>query len=171
MNWKVIPLISNKYHSIIGMNFLKAFQVNINVENQYIKIFANQIIPFVGNCHPPGMEEANQLEPIPNSNEEIVNQVNTNQLNNEEKYEIENLLSHYKDLFYVEGENLTFTHEIKHEIRLTQENPIYSKIYRYPLVHEKEIEKQVNEMLKQGIIRVKQFTVQLTSLDRSKEGG
>lgn len=36
---------------------------------------------------------------------------------------------------------------------MKDENPIYCKLYRYPQVHEKEIERQVEEMLKQGIIR------------------
>lgn len=66
---------------------------------------------------------------------------------------MKNLLLQNKDLFYNEGDDLTFTHEIKHEIRLTQDNPIYCKIYRYPQVHEQEIERQIGDMLKQGIIR------------------
>lgn len=56
-------------------------------------------------------------------------------------------------LFYGEGDNLTFTHEIKHEIRLTNNNPVYNKIYRYHQVHEKEIKTQIRDMLKQGIIK------------------
>lgn len=42
---------------------------------------------------------------------------------------------------------------MKFNIITKTDRPIYSKIYRYPKIHETEIEKQITEMLKQGIIR------------------
>lgn len=63
------------------------------------------------------------------------------------------LCSKYADVFYLDGEPLTFTNKIKHSIKTTDEAPIYTKIYRYPYVHRQEIRDQINKMLEQGIIR------------------
>lgn len=153
MEWKVFPLKSGKYDAIIGMNALIPFESEINIRERYLKIFSTFIIPFQNLEHPKEIAEANNLEPVNDIRIEIANKIQTEQLNNEEKNNLKNLLVNNKDLFYSEGDNLTFTHEIKHEIRLTQESPVYSKIYRYPQVHEKEIDRQIKDMLKQGIIK------------------
>lgn len=46
---------------------------------------------------------------------------------------------------------LMFTSKAKHEIKTMDEVPVYTKTYRYPFVHRKEIQDQVNEMLTNGI--------------------
>jgi len=51
---------------------------------------------------------------------------------------------------------LTFTNVVKHEIKTHHENPIYKKPYGYPFSFEKEVESQIQDMLKQGIIRYSQ---------------
>ena len=81
--------------------------------------------------------QANHLEVISNPKEEIQNKINQSHLNNEEIQLLKNLLVRNKDLFFIEGDNLTFTHEITHEIKTKNENPIYCKMYRYPQIHEK----------------------------------
>ena len=63
------------------------------------------------------------------------------------------LLGNYRNLFFKEGDRLSHTTEIEHEIITSNENPIFSKIYRYPQIHEQEITSQIQDMLKQGIIR------------------
>jgi len=42
---------------------------------------------------------------------------------------------------------------VQYEFVTTLEKPVYSKIYRYPQVHEEEINSQVKEMLNQRIIK------------------
>lgn len=152
MEWKVFPLKSGKYDAM-GMNALIPFESEINIREGYLKIFSTFIIPFQNLEHPKEIAEANNLEPVNDIRIEIANKIHTEQLNDEEKNGLKNLLVNNKDLFYSEGDNLTFTHEIKHEIRLTQESPVYSKIYRYPQIHEQEIDRQIKDMLKQGIIK------------------
>lgn len=66
---------------------------------------------------------------------------------------ITKLLHSFKDLFYKEGDKLSATHEIKHEIITSTDRAVYSKIYRYPQIHEEEIKKQIKEMLEQNIIK------------------
>lgn len=81
------------------------------------------------------------------------NQLRLNHLNEEEKEEILKLCKEFSDVFYQENTPLTFTTKIKHQIRTTDEVPIYTKSYRYPFIHKKEVESQIAKMLDQNIIR------------------
>lgn len=65
-------------------------------------------------------------------------------------------LANYADVFYLEGEPFTFTNQIKHSIRTTDEIPVYTKSYRYPYVHRQEVQNQISKMLQQGIIHPSQ---------------
>jgi hypothetical protein len=65
---------------------------------------------------------------------------------------IKSLINRYKDVFHRESEKLTFTSEIKHRIITKNEIPIYTKSYRYPEIHCEEVDRQIKEMLDQGII-------------------
>lgn len=153
LEWKVFPLKSSKYDAIIGVNFLIPFKAKIDIENQYLEIFSKYKLNFENINYPREIAEANHLTPINNTINEISNKINQEHLNSEEKILLKQLLVKNENLFFKEGENLTFTHEIKHEIKLKHNNPIYCKIYRYPKIHEEEVEKQIADMLKQGIIR------------------
>ncbi|EEZ99857.1 Retrovirus-related Pol polyprotein from transposon 17.6-like Protein [Tribolium castaneum] len=57
------------------------------------------------------------------------------------------------DIFYCENLPLTFNNQIKHYIRTKDNNPIFTKTYRYQEIHKEEVRKQINSMLTQGIIR------------------
>lgn len=82
-----------------------------------------------------------------------LNLIRTDHLNFEEKIGVENLISKYSSLFHLEGEQLTFTNQVKHKIATTDENPIFTKSYRYPAVHKEEVQHQIRKMLDQNIIR------------------
>lgn len=84
---------------------------------------------------------------------EVLSRLRTDHLNPEERANLEALCARYADVFYIEGEALTFTNKIKHHIRTTDEIPIYTKSYRYPYIHRKEVQDQISKMLEQGIIR------------------
>lgn len=79
--------------------------------------------------------------------------IRTEHLNEEEKRLLENILEKYKDIFHIDGNNLSFTNEIKHVIHTHDEVPVYTKPYRYPQIHRDEVRTQINKMLEQGIIR------------------
>ena len=59
----------------------------------------------------------------------------------------------HEDVFYHKGDDLKFTNEVKHRIDTGLSGPIYTKTYRYPVIHTGEVEKQMEEMMQQGIIR------------------
>lgn len=63
------------------------------------------------------------------------------------------IIKNYSDIFYQENSKLTFTSAIKHKIRTTNNVPIFSKSYRYPYIHKEEVKEQIQQMLKDKIIR------------------
>lgn len=81
------------------------------------------------------------------------NKIRTEHMNEEEKSKVLALCKEFSDIFYHEGMPLTFTNKIKHSIKLTDEQPVYTKSYRYPQIYKKEVESQINKMLAQKIIR------------------
>lgn len=86
----------------------------------------------------------------------VLSKLRTDHLNPEERANLESLCAQYADVFYIDGEPLTFTNQIKHSIRTTDELPVYTKTYRYPFVHRQEVQDQITKMLDQGIIRPSQ---------------
>lgn len=84
---------------------------------------------------------------------ENLSKIRTDHMNEEEKREISKLCYQYRDIFYCEHLPLTFTHAVKHELRVTDDKPIFVRNYRQPPKQREEIKKEVDKLLKQGIIR------------------
>lgn len=74
-------------------------------------------------------------------------------LNHEERVTINKLCEEYKDIFYCEELPLTFTNQVKHHIRTTNEDPIYIKPYRQAPAQAEEIKRQVEKLLKDNVIQ------------------
>jgi len=71
----------------------------------------------------------------------------------EEKNALEHIIAKFADVFHLPDEPLTVTNIYKHNIQLHDNtNPIYVKPYRLPQSQKKEIQKQVERMLDDGII-------------------
>nr|CAH7754481.1 unnamed protein product [Callosobruchus chinensis] len=101
--------------------------------------------------------ESNDIQNLNNLNFEIfkfdVSKVRTDHMNHEETLAITKLIKEYSDIFHIDGNYLTFTSKIKHHIRTSDEIPVYTKSYRYPEIYRKEVQKQIQQMLEQKIIR------------------
>lgn len=79
--------------------------------------------------------------------------LNLTGLNSEEQVSIENICAKYSDIFLLPGDKLTTTNIYKHHIYLKPNvDPVYSKPYRLPYSQKTEINNQLNNMLKEGII-------------------
>jgi len=63
------------------------------------------------------------------------------------------LIQRHKTLFADPDTNLAYTTKVVGEIRTSSCSPVYGKHYPYPISLKQEVEKQINEMLKDGIIR------------------
>ena len=83
-----------------------------------------------------------------------LNNLRLDHLNKEERKTIIELCKEYSDVFYIEGEPLTCTNTVTHQIA-TQANsaPVNVRPYRLPEKHKDEVNRQVQEMLKNEIIR------------------
>lgn len=102
--------------------------------------------------------EINQIDTIKEFKQSItINDLNhlirTEHLCNYEKDELFKILLKHPKIIQQEGEKLSFTNMIQHKIHTKDEIPVHTKSYRYPNIHKLEIEKQIDEMLQDGIIQ------------------
>ncbi|GBP51841.1 Retrovirus-related Pol polyprotein from transposon 17.6 [Eumeta japonica] len=80
---------------------------------------------------------------------------NTIELNyNSEDIEIdlENLFQQYNKIFTVDVTD-SVTSKVKHEIKLTDDSPVYQRPFRLPQTQRKEVRKQLKKLLKENVIR------------------
>jgi len=145
---------SDKFDGLIGFDILKVLNAEINLSNNKIRL-NNKIYDLT-----PTNEEQNYNLAL-SKNPEIAeihhnkkqSKFRLEHLNEEEKFELQKILNRFNELFHADSKKLTFTSSIKHKINTKHEEPIFSKLYRYPQVHKIEVNKQIKEMLEQGIIR------------------
>jgi len=74
-------------------------------------------------------------------------------MSTEERSNILELCSEFADIFHLDGDKITYTNAVYHEIKtpgITQ--PVYQKPYRLPYAQKNEIIKQVEKMEQDGII-------------------
>ena len=85
--------------------------------------------------------------------EKVLELISTEHMNPEEKLHVQGILSKNHDLFHLPDEKLGHTNAIQHGIQTTDPMPINTKQYRFPPIHKKEIENQVQKLLDQDIIK------------------
>ncbi len=140
--WVALPL-DKSYDFLLGMDFIQRNVKNIDNVKKTLKLINDVEIPF----HSKFPEEICVLEVS-----EIEN-FNLTGLNSEEKEIINSLNKRFMKLYYKEGDQLTNTNAVVHNIRTVTDQPINSKIYRISPKYEEEIRKQITEMENNGIIR------------------
>lgn len=99
------------------------------------------------------LHKINIQENINNELEQNLKKIRTGHMNEEEKREITRICYKFRDIFHSENIPLSFTHTVKHELRLTDDTPIFVRSYRQAPHQRQEIQNQVDNLLKQGIIR------------------
>lgn len=92
-------------------------------------------------------------ENIDNRYELLKSSLRTEHLNKEEGRSLFSICRAYNDIFHLEGDILSQTNSIRHEINTTTQTPIHAKTYRYPEVHKREVNDQIKKMLDQRIIK------------------
>lgn len=86
--------------------------------------------------------------------QEVMKLIRTEHLNSEEKQAIIiNLCHEYSNLLHTKGQPLTFTSQTKHTINTIDETTIYTKTYQYPHIHKEEIQRQIKELIDNGVIQ------------------
>ena len=84
---------------------------------------------------------------------ELVNKVNFTHLDSTKTNIIQQIIAKYTYIFHLPGVKLTFTKAAMHEIETNSNIPIYKRQYRFPAALNNIMEEQIEEMLKQKIIR------------------
>ena len=110
------------------------------VENDY----DNSVLIFSASVN----ENGNRLS-------KLHNELRTEHLNSEERVSLIKICEEYNDVFYLPGDKLTFTTTAEHAIptpAIDSTRGINSKSYRIPEVNRKEVRRQTDQMLRDGII-------------------
>ena len=86
----------------------------------------------------------------------IKNLLRLDHLNEDEYEHVEKLFKDNADRFQIKGKPLEATNVLQHSIPTVDDAPIFSRQYRFPPVHKEEITRQVDELLKNKIIKPSQ---------------
>ena len=68
-------------------------------------------------------------------------------LNSKEKESLMKLVEKHQDRFHLPEEKLLAAYLIKHQIKVSDEKPIFVKQYRLPLARKREVQRQVKKIL------------------------
>lgn len=144
---------------IIGSDILDPLETKIDYKNRILQTRNAKIKFFLNESEEENYDEEYYAKSLFHINDPCIILPSTTSLfnfpeylNNKDVCKLKHVISSFKDLFFKEGDNLTFTSEVKHRISTKDTCPIYTKTYRYPEVHREEVDHQIREMLNQGII-------------------
>lgn len=79
--------------------------------------------------------------------------IRTSHLNTNQEKQLKYLISNFSKLFSTPDEKLTFATNVVAEIRTTSDTPVYTRPYPYPQALRGEVDKQINELIQNGIIQ------------------
>lgn len=109
--------------------------------------------------------------PLESQNFRIAKNIRTSHMNSEEKREILKLCSKFKNIFYNENSDLSFSNNVKHKIRTKDEEPVYVKSFRHPHHMKKIIQEQIQKLLDDKIIRpsISPYSAPVWIVDKKKD--
>lgn len=115
---------------------IKNFKPKIaNADDYDIVSFANESVKSVGRV------------------EKVLESIKMEHLNDEERRSLEHICAKYADVFHLTNDPLTVTNIYKYNLQLEDNaTPAYIKPYRLPQTQKAEIQKEIDKMLKDGII-------------------
>lgn len=127
-----------------------AVVIAANVSNSNVQINPNR--PLFAEVNNFELESPVEVEKN-NNKSKLRKQLRLDHLNDEERKKLLKVVEKYESIFHQDEQPLSFTNAIKHQIKTKDDNPVYSKSYRYPFCHKEEVQRQILKMLEQGIIR------------------
>ena len=132
----ILPSLKS-FHGILGNDSLKQLEAIIYTSDDYMLIKNGKRVPIKQQIS----KSVNSLE------------AKTEHLTENQREKLYTLCKQYPTLFAEPNEKLTYTTTVKAEIRTTNNSPVYSRSYPYPMSLKSEVEKQINKLLEDGIIR------------------
>lgn len=136
LNFYVLPGLKS-FDGIIGDDTLKQLNAVIDRKNNTLKISPNIKIPLKA-------KESKQVNSIAIKNDHLCDGM---------KEKLRGLLEEYSETFGPINDSEMVETNVRAEIRTTTSDPIYTKSYPYPVNLRAEAERQISEMLANGIIR------------------
>lgn len=85
--------------------------------------------------------------------QELAKLIDLSHLHPENFAGVRDIIIKHKDIFFLAGDRLSTTYAAKHEIETTTNVPINKRQYRFPEATKSHINEEIEEMLKQGIIK------------------
>lgn len=83
----------------------------------------------------------------------VLDLLNTKHLNEEESSSLINIIAKFPDVFYLKGDKLTTTNVYEYNIQLKPgSKTVYTKPYRLPYAQKEEVNRQIQNMLDEGIL-------------------
>lgn len=145
--------------SIVKVKDSKALTVCLNTTNKEIKLRNVQVeveplniknemdeIMNINTINSEGKFESSRLNKLEQT-------LRTDHLNKEERKSLIDLCKEYNHIFHLEGDKLTATDTVMHEIPIKESTPINTKSYRYPEALKEEVNNQIEKLLKDEIIK------------------
>jgi hypothetical protein len=138
---------------LLGHEFLASIRAVLDLENNVIKLPCKEIELYINSSNFKMHDRNNEnTRPI-----DIGNEVNA--VHNEEREldeagssPLRNLLLKYEDVFN-DQRTLKPSLLVKHKIRTTDNDPVFTRNYKYPQIYKSRVEQEIESMLEKGIIR------------------
>lgn len=125
------------FDAILGSDSLKELGAVIDIKNKLMLLKNGMSVPI----QEKKFESVNVIIP------------RTEHLTESQKTNLSQLVKKYPNLFAEPNEKLTYITRVKAEIRINTDTPVYSKFYPFPFALKDEVNKQINELLENEIIR------------------
>jgi hypothetical protein len=139
----LLPNLSS-FDGIIGHDSLKELNAVIHTKEGYMEINNKIKIPI------SQLDLSSENKPIDHVN---TIELRTSHLTESQKQRLSALIDDHPSLFADPNEKLTYTSVVKAQIRTTTDEPVFTKSYPYPMALKDEVERQIGELLDNGIIR------------------
>lgn len=132
-------------HNIIPVKILNTRETEVTLKN---------CVPEIHNLDKYQICSFSKITGIsPTRVKELFSLINVNGLNKEEQLSIEELCAKFSDIFHLPNDKLTTTTVFKQTITLKpNEAPVYRKPYRIPHSQKQEVDKQIEDMIKNDVI-------------------
>lgn len=126
----------------------------LNSSEEVVSIKKSDIVPQLNNLNKYKIINLNpQKDPIKERLSRLAKELDLSHCNDEETQSILNICRRYNDIFYLEGDFLTCTSAVEHEIPTLPGKPTVNiRPYRLPESQRQEINSQINKMLDDEII-------------------
>ena len=148
----IIPSLKS-FDAILGNDSLKKLGAVIDVRNKTMTLRNKLIVPIIEKY----FQAVNTIIP------------RMEHLTNNQKKELIHLVKKYANLFADPNYTLTYTTNVRAEIRTNCDTPVYTKFYQYPMTLKDEVDRQFKELLDNDIIWISQSPYNSLSKEKKKK--